>query len=69
MIGPGEQAPDFELPNQDGEPVRLSSLRGQRVVLYFYPKADTRGATTSCATTRRVRPAAAYSRDRLLRGC
>jgi peroxiredoxin Q/BCP len=41
MIEPGEQAPDFELPNQDGDRVRLSGLRGQPVVVYFYPKADT----------------------------
>ena len=40
MVSPGDPAPDFELPNQDGEPVRLSSLRGQPLVLYFYPKAD-----------------------------
>jgi thioredoxin-dependent peroxiredoxin len=37
----GKQAPDFELPDQDGTPVSLSGLRGRRVVLYFYPKADT----------------------------
>ncbi len=43
MIETGEQAPDFALPNQDGEPVKLSELRGRRVVLYFYPKADTPG--------------------------
>ena len=43
MIETGEQAPDFTLPNQDGEPVSLSDLRGKPVVLYFYPKADTRG--------------------------
>jgi thioredoxin-dependent peroxiredoxin len=41
MISTGEQAPDFTLPNQDGEPVALGDLRGRRVVLYFYPKADT----------------------------
>jgi thioredoxin-dependent peroxiredoxin len=41
MIELGQPAPDFELPNQDGEPVRLSDLRGQKVVMYFYPKADT----------------------------
>lgn len=45
MIERGEQAPDFELPDQDGNPVRLSSLRGRAVVLYFYPKADTPGCT------------------------
>ncbi len=40
MIEPGQRAPDFELPDQDGEPVRLSSLRGGYVVVYFYPKAE-----------------------------
>ena len=43
MIEPGQTAPDFELPDQDGNPVRLSDLRGGPVVLYFYPKADTPG--------------------------
>ena len=41
MIEPGQNAPDFELPDQDGNPVKLSDLRGQPVVVYFYPKADT----------------------------
>jgi thioredoxin-dependent peroxiredoxin len=41
----GEQAPDFTLPDQQGNPVTLSSLRGRTVVLYFYPKADTPGCT------------------------
>jgi peroxiredoxin Q/BCP len=44
MIEEGTQAPDFTLPDQDGEDVTLSDLRGQTVVLYFYPKADTRGS-------------------------
>ncbi|MGZ4271212.1 MAG: redoxin domain-containing protein, partial [Solirubrobacteraceae bacterium] len=39
MIEPGQTAPDFELPDQDGEPVSLASLRGAPVVVYFYPKA------------------------------
>ena len=52
MIGPGASAPDFELPDQDGEPVRLSSLRGRTVVLYFYPKADTPGCTTQACSIR-----------------
>ena len=43
MIESGTQAPDFTLPDQDGEPVALSDFRGRPVVLYFYPKADTRG--------------------------
>ncbi len=42
---PGQPAPDFTLPSQDGTPVRLSQLRGQWVVLYFYPKDGTPGCT------------------------
>jgi peroxiredoxin Q/BCP len=41
----GDEAPDFELQDQDDQPVRLSGLRGKQVVLYFYPKADTPGCT------------------------
>ncbi len=45
----GEMAPDFEAVTDTGETVRLSDYRGQRVVLYFYPKDDTPGCTTqSC---------------------
>jgi peroxiredoxin Q/BCP len=43
MLETGTTAPDFTLPNQDGEEVALSSLRGKPAVLYFYPKADTQG--------------------------
>jgi peroxiredoxin Q/BCP len=46
MIEEGTEAPDFTLPDQDGEDVTLSGLRGRPVVLYFYPKADTPGCTT-----------------------
>ena len=52
MIEPGLTAPDFELPDQDGNPVRLSDLRGGLVVLYFYPKADTPGCTTQACGIR-----------------
>jgi peroxiredoxin Q/BCP len=52
MIETGEQAPDFTLPDQDGNPVSLSDLRGRRVVLYFYPKADTPGCTTQACGIR-----------------
>jgi len=52
MIEPGQPAPDFELPDQDGNPVRLRDLRGRRVVLYFYPKADTPGCTTQACGVR-----------------
>jgi thioredoxin-dependent peroxiredoxin len=49
---PGAQAPDFELPDQDGRAVKLSDFRGQRVVVYFYPKADTPGCTTQACGVR-----------------
>ncbi len=42
----GSPAPNFTLPNQDGQPVSLASLRGNTVILYFYPKDDTSGCTT-----------------------
>lgn len=42
----GELAPDFTLPTDSGEMLTLSSLRGKRVILYFYPKDDTSGCTT-----------------------
>jgi peroxiredoxin Q/BCP len=48
----GDVAPDFELPDQDGNPVRLSGLRGRKVVLYFYPRADTPGCTTQACGVR-----------------
>jgi thioredoxin-dependent peroxiredoxin len=41
----GDKAPDFNLKNQDGEPVALSSYRGRKVVVYFYPRDDTPGCT------------------------
>ena len=52
MIEAGEKAPEFTLPDQDGEDVSLSSLAGQTVVLYFYPKADTPGCTTQACGIR-----------------
>ena len=52
MVEQGQRAPDFELPDQDGTPVSLSGLRGRRVVLYFYPKADTPGCTTQACGVR-----------------
>lgn len=49
-INVGDMAPDFEVVSDSGEPVRLSSLRGKKVILYFYPKDDTSGCTTqACA--------------------
>ena len=45
MLEIGSQAPEFTLPDQNGEPVSLSDFRGQTVVLYFYPKDSTPGCT------------------------
>lgn len=43
MLEPGQPAPDFDVVDHNGNPVRLSSLRGKKVVLWFYPKASTPG--------------------------
>lgn len=48
----GDQAPDFELPSQNGDLIRLSDLQGQIVVLFFYPRADTPGCTTQACGVR-----------------
>jgi peroxiredoxin Q/BCP len=52
VVEEGTQAPDFELATDGGERVRLSDLRGQPVVLYFYPKDDTPGCTTQACELR-----------------
>jgi thioredoxin-dependent peroxiredoxin len=52
----GDQAPDFDAPTQDGTRLRLSSLRGHPVVLYFYPKADTPGCTVESKAFRDAHP-------------
>lgn len=44
-LNPGDMAPDFTLPDGDGNLVSLSALRGKRVVLYFYPRDNTPGCT------------------------
>jgi peroxiredoxin Q/BCP len=56
MLKPGDAAPDFTLPDQEGNEVSLSGLRGQNVVLYFYPKADTPGCTTQACGVRDHQP-------------
>jgi peroxiredoxin Q/BCP len=43
--GDGDRAPDFELSDADGKPVRLKDFVGRKLVLYFYPKDDTSGCT------------------------
>jgi thioredoxin-dependent peroxiredoxin len=52
MLAEGETAPDFTLPDQNGEELTLSDLRGETVVLYFYPRADTPGCTTQACGVR-----------------
>ncbi len=52
MLEAGQAAPDFTLPDQNGDEVTLSKLRGQTVVLYFYPRADTPGCTTQACGIR-----------------
>jgi peroxiredoxin Q/BCP len=52
MVEPGSPAPSFALPNGDGDTVTLAELRGQKVVLYFYPKDDTPGCTTQACDLR-----------------
>ena len=51
-LAPGDPAPEFTLPDADGQPVSLSSYRGQRVIVYFYPAAMTPGCTTEACDFR-----------------
>ncbi|GLP94764.1 thioredoxin-dependent thiol peroxidase [Paraferrimonas sedimenticola] len=55
MIKPlqaGDTAPDFSLPDQNGDTVKLSDLRGKKVLVYFYPKASTPGCTVQACSLR-----------------
>jgi peroxiredoxin Q/BCP len=52
MLKAGDTAPDFALEDQNGDDLTLSDLRGQTVVLYFYPRADTPGCTTQACGVR-----------------
>jgi thioredoxin-dependent peroxiredoxin len=52
MLKEGDKAPDFTARDQNGNTVRLSNLRGQRVVVYFYPKDDTPGCTKEACSFR-----------------
>ena len=54
MLETGDKAPDFTLTADDGQEVSLSDFRGRRVVLYFYPKADTPGCTKQACAVRDV---------------
>ena len=52
QLSPGQPAPVFAAPDQDGNLIRLADLRGQRVALYFYPKDDTPGCTAQACNLR-----------------
>ena len=52
MLQEGDAAPDFETRDAGGNPVKLSDLRGRKVVLYFYPKDDTPGCTKEACSFR-----------------
>lgn len=56
MVASGEMAPNFTLRSDTGEMVSLSDFRGRKVVLYFYPKADTPGCTQQACALRDVYP-------------
>jgi len=52
MLEPGDDAPEFSLPNQNGETVSLDGLPGEYAVVYFYPRADTPGCTAEACSFR-----------------
>ena len=54
MLEPGDKAPSFALADQSGRTVKLSDFKGRRVLVYFYPKADTPGCTTQACGLRDV---------------
>jgi peroxiredoxin Q/BCP len=51
-LEPGDKSPDFTLPDQEGEIVKLGSFKGRKVLVYFCPKADTPGCTTQACGLR-----------------
>ena len=53
-LAPGDKAPTFTLPDQDGSPVSLGDLTGGKVLVYFYHKADTPGCTTQAQELTKV---------------
>ena len=53
-LKPGDTSPDFALPDQEGETVKLGLFKGRKVLVYFYPKADTPGCTTQACGLRDV---------------
>ena len=55
-LAPGDEAPDFTLPDADGNPVSLASYRGRQVIVYFYPAAMTPGCTKEACDFRDRQP-------------
>jgi peroxiredoxin Q/BCP len=53
-LKPGDKAPAFNLSDQHGNMIRLSSFKGRKVLVYFYPKADTPGCTTQACGLRDI---------------
>ena len=53
-LAPGDKAPAFNLVDQAGDKIRLSSFKGRKVMLYFYPRADTPGCTTQSCNLRDI---------------
>lgn len=56
MVNEGDKAPDFELEADDGSKVKLSDLKGNRIILYFYPRADTPGCTIEACDFNELAP-------------
>ena len=52
MLKAGDKAPEFNLPNQDGDDVSLASLRGKKVLIWFFPRANTPGCTAQGCSLR-----------------
>src|SRR5438552_17290569 len=52
QLKPGDKAPAFRLSDQSGDDVKLSDFKGRKVLVYFYPKADTPGCTTQACELR-----------------
>jgi thioredoxin-dependent peroxiredoxin len=57
MLKPGDKAPQFSLPSDDGKTMSLKDLKGKKVILYFYPKDLTPGCTTEACDFRDALPA------------
>ena len=55
-LAPGDKAPAFALPDSDGKKVSLADYRGRRVIVYFYPKADTPGCTNQACSLQEALP-------------